>query len=96
MSKADRVQEDVLDSAVLGGDTELERHQAGVDIEGDESREKSHPAQVTGHEITPEGWNLRVYVSSLVAVGMILLRNEQEKPQVYTELILSDVILSMW
>lgn len=76
MDRADRFQEDVLDSAVLGGEAELERHQDGVGIEGDESRRKAHPAQVTGHEITPEGLNLRVFVSSSVAVGVILLRNE--------------------
>lgn len=55
MDRHDRVQEDVLDSAVLGGEAELERHQDGVGIEGDESRKKTHPAQVTGHEITLEG-----------------------------------------
>lgn len=76
MDRADRFQEDVLDSAVLGGEAELERHQHGVGIEGDESREKTHPAQVTGHEIAPEGLNLRMFVSSSVAVGMIPLRNE--------------------
>ncbi|KAL2304033.1 hypothetical protein Nmel_009323 [Mimus melanotis] len=45
MDRPDRFQEDVLDSAVLGGEAELERHQDGVGIEGDESREKAHPAQ---------------------------------------------------
>ncbi|OWK58801.1 Nesprin-2 [Lonchura striata] len=45
MNRLDRFQEDVLDSAVLGGETHLERHQDGVVIEGGESREKTHPAQ---------------------------------------------------
>ncbi|XP_015486173.1 nesprin-2 isoform X3 [Parus major] len=45
MDKPDRIQEGVLDSAVLGGKAELERHQDGVAIEGDQSREKTHPAQ---------------------------------------------------
>lgn len=76
MDKPDGIQEDVLDSAVLGGEAELERHQDGVGIEGDQTRKKTHPAKVTGQEITPEGLNLRVYVSSLVAVGMTLLGNE--------------------
>lgn len=71
--KPDKIQEGVLDSAVLGDEAELERHQDGVVIEGDQSRKKTHPAQVTGHEVTPEWLNLRVYVSSLVALGMILL-----------------------
>lgn len=73
MDRPDRFQEDVLDSAVLGGEADLERHQDGVVIEGDESREKAHPAQVTGHEITPGGLNLRVLYP--VAVRMILLKN---------------------
>lgn len=62
MDTPDRIHEDVLDSAVLGGEAELGRHQHGVGIEGDQSRRKTHPAQVTGHEITPEGLNLRVYI----------------------------------
>ncbi|XP_071413447.1 nesprin-2 isoform X2 [Pithys albifrons albifrons] len=41
----DRVQEDVLDSAVLGGEAELETHQDGVGIEGDETRKGTHPAE---------------------------------------------------
>ncbi|XP_014105243.1 PREDICTED: nesprin-2 isoform X1 [Pseudopodoces humilis] len=45
MDKPDRIQEDVLDSAVLGGKAELERHQDGVAFEGGQSREKTHPAQ---------------------------------------------------
>ncbi|KAI1237534.1 Nesprin-2, partial [Lamprotornis superbus] len=45
MDRPDRFQEDVLDSAVLGGEAELERHQDGVGVEVDESREKAHPAQ---------------------------------------------------
>ncbi|XP_005047765.1 PREDICTED: nesprin-2 [Ficedula albicollis] len=45
MDRADKFQEDVVDSAVLGGEAELERHQDGVGIEGDESSEKTHPAQ---------------------------------------------------
>lgn len=96
MDRPDRFQEDLLDSAVLRGEAELEKLQDGVGIEGDESGEKAHPAQVTGHEITPEWLNLGLCVSSVVAVGMILLRNEKEKPQVYTELLFSDVIVSLW
>ncbi|XP_064278968.1 nesprin-2 isoform X2 [Passer domesticus] len=45
MDRADRSQEDVLDSAILGGEAELERHLDGVGIEGVESRKKIHPAQ---------------------------------------------------
>ncbi|XP_058716797.1 nesprin-2 [Poecile atricapillus] len=45
MDKPDRIQENILDNAVLGGKAELERHQDGVAIEGDQSREKTHPAQ---------------------------------------------------
>ncbi|RMB98642.1 hypothetical protein DUI87_24859 [Hirundo rustica rustica] len=45
VDKPDRIQEDVLDSAVLGGEAELGRHQDGVGIEGDQSRKKTHPAQ---------------------------------------------------
>ncbi|XP_075568151.1 nesprin-2 [Pelecanus crispus] len=45
MDKHDRVQEDVLDDAVQGGEAELERHQDGVGIEGDETRKETHPAE---------------------------------------------------
>ncbi|XP_066045092.1 nesprin-2 isoform X1 [Chamaea fasciata] len=45
MDKPDRIQEDALDSAVLGGEAELGRHQDGIDIEGDQSRKKTYPAQ---------------------------------------------------
>ncbi|XP_017663044.1 PREDICTED: nesprin-2 isoform X1 [Lepidothrix coronata] len=44
MDKRDRVQEDVLDSAVLSGEAELERHQDGVRSEG-ETRKETHPAE---------------------------------------------------
>ncbi|XP_064515447.1 nesprin-2 isoform X2 [Pseudopipra pipra] len=44
MDKRDRVQEDVLDSAVLSGEAELERHQDGVRPEG-ETRKETHPAE---------------------------------------------------
>lgn len=54
MEKHDRVQEDVLDNAVQGGEAELERHQDGVGIEGCETRKETHPAEVTGHEVTQE------------------------------------------
>lgn len=54
MEKHDRVQEDVLDNAVQGGEAELERHQDGVGIEGGETRKETHPAEVTGHEVTQE------------------------------------------
>lgn len=52
MDKHDRVQEDVLDNVVHGGEAELERHQDGVGVEGDETRKEARPAEVTGHEIT--------------------------------------------
>ncbi|XP_063015844.1 nesprin-2 isoform X4 [Melospiza melodia melodia] len=45
MDRADRFQEDVLDSADLGGEAEMERPQDGVGIEGDESGREAHPAQ---------------------------------------------------
>uniref|UniRef100_A0A8C3V6R4 Nesprin-2 n=1 Tax=Catharus ustulatus TaxID=91951 RepID=A0A8C3V6R4_CATUS len=45
MDRPDRFQEDVLDSAVLRGEAELEKLQDGVGIEGDKSGEKAHPAQ---------------------------------------------------
>ncbi|KAM7109858.1 nesprin-2 [Ciconia maguari] len=45
MDKHDRVQEDVLDNAVQGSEAELERHQDGVDIEGDETRKETRPAE---------------------------------------------------
>ncbi|KAM6273721.1 nesprin-2-like [Porphyrio hochstetteri] len=41
----ERVQEDVLDGAVQGGEAEPERHQDGVGIEGDETRKETHPAE---------------------------------------------------
>ncbi|KAJ7412926.1 nesprin-2 isoform X1 [Pitangus sulphuratus] len=43
--KQDRVQEDVLDSAVLGAEAGLERHKDGVRSEGDEARKETHPAE---------------------------------------------------
>lgn len=52
MDKHDRVQEDLLDSAVLGGEAELERHQDGVGTESDETRKETCPVEVSGHEIT--------------------------------------------
>lgn len=52
--KHERVQEDVLDNAVQGGEAQVEGHQDGVDIEGDETRMETHLAEVTGHEITQE------------------------------------------
>ncbi|KAM9652315.1 nesprin-2 isoform 3-T5 [Morphnus guianensis] len=45
MEKHDRVQEDVLDNAVQGGEAELERHQDCVGIEGGETRKETHPAE---------------------------------------------------
>ncbi|XP_030338707.1 nesprin-2 isoform X2 [Strigops habroptila] len=45
MDKHDRVQEEVLDNAVQGGEAELERHQDDVDIEGDETRKATHAAE---------------------------------------------------
>ncbi|XP_075359888.1 nesprin-2 isoform X3 [Mycteria americana] len=45
MDKHNRVQEDVLDNAVQGSEAELERHQDGVGIEGDETRNETHPAE---------------------------------------------------
>lgn len=51
MDKHDRVQEDILDNVTQGGEAELERHQDGVGIEGDETRKETHPAEVTRHEI---------------------------------------------
>lgn len=67
--KHKRVQEDVLDSALQGGEAELERCQDHIGIEDDESTKETHPAEVTGHEITQERLNLMVCVYSLVAVG---------------------------
>lgn len=52
--KHDRVQEDVLDNAVQGGEAGLERYQDDVGFEGDETRKETHPAEVIGHEITRE------------------------------------------
>lgn len=51
MDKHDSVQEDILDNATQGGEAELERHQDGVGIEGDETRKETHSAEVTRHEI---------------------------------------------
>ncbi|XP_064317024.1 nesprin-2 [Phalacrocorax carbo] len=45
MDKHDRVQEDVLDSAVPGGEAEVERRQDGLGIESDESRKETCPAE---------------------------------------------------
>ncbi|XP_057272197.1 nesprin-2 isoform X1 [Pezoporus wallicus] len=45
MEKHGRVQDEVLDSAVQGGEAELERHQNGVGIEGDDTRKATHPAE---------------------------------------------------
>lgn len=52
--KHERVQEDVLDDAVQGGEPQVKRRQDGVGIEGDETRTETHLAEVTGHEITQE------------------------------------------
>lgn len=52
MDKRDRVQEDLLDSAVPGGEAELERHQDGVGIDSDETRKETCPVEVSGHEMT--------------------------------------------
>ncbi|XP_059675230.1 nesprin-2 [Gavia stellata] len=43
LDKHGRVQEDVLDNAIQGGEAELERHQDGVGIEGDETRKETGP-----------------------------------------------------
>ncbi|NXC37840.1 SYNE2 protein, partial [Penelope pileata] len=43
VDKHDGVQEDLLDSAVQGSEAELERHQNGVSIEGDETRKETIP-----------------------------------------------------
>ncbi|XP_065694805.1 nesprin-2 isoform X2 [Patagioenas fasciata] len=43
--KHERVQEDVLDNAVQGGEAQVERHQDGVGIEGDETRTETHLAE---------------------------------------------------
>ncbi|XP_037249263.1 nesprin-2 isoform X1 [Falco rusticolus] len=45
MDKHEKVQEDILDNTVQGGEAELERHQDGVGIEGDETRKDTHPAE---------------------------------------------------
>ncbi|XP_054681925.1 nesprin-2 isoform X1 [Grus americana] len=45
MDKHDRVQEDVLDNVVHGGEAELERHQDGVGVEGDETRKEARLAE---------------------------------------------------
>ncbi|XP_010138785.1 PREDICTED: nesprin-2-like, partial [Buceros rhinoceros silvestris] len=44
--KHKRVQEDVLDSALQGGEAELERCQDHIGIEGDETTKEPHPAEV--------------------------------------------------
>ncbi|XP_014807094.1 PREDICTED: nesprin-2 isoform X2 [Calidris pugnax] len=51
MDRHDRVQEDVLDNAAQSGEAELERHQDGVGIEGDETRKETHSAEDTGAEV---------------------------------------------
>ncbi|KAM6311325.1 nesprin-2 [Aegotheles albertisi] len=45
VDKHDRIQEDVLDNAVQGDETELERQQDGVAVEGDETRRGTCPAE---------------------------------------------------
>ncbi|XP_009068906.1 PREDICTED: nesprin-2-like, partial [Acanthisitta chloris] len=57
MDKHDRVGEDVLDSLVLGDDAELERHQDGVGIEGDETRKEAHPAEEKPSDV--KNWSCR-------------------------------------
>lgn len=74
--KHQRVQEDVLDSALQWGEAELERCQDHVGIEGDETTKETHPAEVIGREITQERLNLTVCAYSLVVVGVILLLNK--------------------
>ncbi|XP_063255607.1 nesprin-2 [Prinia subflava] len=56
MDKPDRIQEDVVDSAVLGGEAELGRHQDGVGIEGDQSRKKTHPAQEEPRDVENQSY----------------------------------------
>ncbi|XP_027529961.1 nesprin-2 [Neopelma chrysocephalum] len=55
MDKRDRVQEDVLDGAVLSGEAELERHQDGVRSEG-ETRKETHPAEEKPSDIKNESY----------------------------------------
>ncbi|KAM6130878.1 nesprin-2 [Pterocles gutturalis] len=45
MDKHDRVQENILDDMVQGGEAELERHQDGVGTEGGETRNETCPAE---------------------------------------------------
>ncbi|XP_063189611.1 nesprin-2 isoform X1 [Chroicocephalus ridibundus] len=45
MDEHNRVQEDILDNVAQSGEGELERHQDGVSIEGDETRKETHPAE---------------------------------------------------
>ncbi|KAM9013927.1 nesprin-2 [Ara ararauna] len=45
MDKHGRVQDEVLDNAVQNGEAELERHQDGVGIEGDETGKATHSAE---------------------------------------------------
>ncbi|XP_032044123.1 nesprin-2 isoform X1 [Aythya fuligula] len=51
MDKHDRVQEDLLDSAVQGGEAELERHQDGVGTESDETRKETCPVEQNNEKL---------------------------------------------
>lgn len=74
MDKHGRVQDEVLDNAVQGGEAELERHQDGVGIEGDDTGKATHPSEVTGQEIMQRWLSLRVYV-----VGIPLINSKNLK-----------------
>ncbi|XP_042654923.1 nesprin-2 isoform X2 [Tyto alba] len=54
--KHDGVQEDILDNAVHDGEAELERHQDGVGIEGDETRKEAHPAEENRSDIKNQSY----------------------------------------
>ncbi|KAM6392914.1 nesprin-2 [Pluvialis apricaria] len=56
MDKHDRLQENVLDNAAQGGEAELERHQDGVGIEGDETRKETHPAEDKPNDVKNQSY----------------------------------------
>ncbi|XP_026705487.1 nesprin-2 isoform X2 [Athene cunicularia] len=56
MDKHDRVQEDVLDMAVQGGEAEPQRNQDGVGIEGDETRKETHLAEEKPSDIKNQSY----------------------------------------
>ncbi|XP_065491707.1 nesprin-2 isoform X2 [Caloenas nicobarica] len=54
--KHERVQEDVLDNAVQGGEAEVERHLDGVGIEGDETRMETHLAEEKASDVKNQSY----------------------------------------